>query len=449
MKDARNFRMLGLVAAGLLVAPAALAQAEVVGRVLMAAGDTAVVRDGQVVRLTYGSGIRNKDLLQTGPRSNLQVRFADQSIVSLRERTQFRIEDFRFSGKPGGEESAFFQLVKGAFRTVTGLIGRSDHARYAVRAPSATIGIRGTMYAAAYCEKGECGGQKDGLYGMVIGQSHGTNKLSLKNQAIDTVIQQGQVFYVASETSAVEFLLEPPEPLIDSLAGAGQADRATATALGTAATGGSIEQLSLGGSASIGADSRPNAMPTSSEQVMQFTALSPTIQVTQFVSSDGVASVLPPIQSQDFVAIGGSGVVRGQMLWTTTADMDLHMITPDGVQVYYGNSLVNFPLASPTATATLDVDNTSGVNHPSAITVINGQTYAVENIYVTGTVVPDGTYTFFTRNFSGVTTAPTLVVTGDSGVTSRIHSVPALTSGTSSGNYLVTRNPNGTVTYSP
>lgn len=445
MSDAGKFRMVWLLAAGALLAPAA--HAEVVGRVLMSAGDAAVVRDGRVVKLTHGAAIQNKDLLQTGPRSNLQVRFVDQSIVSLRERTQFRIEDFRFSGKPGGEESAFFQLVKGAFRTVTGLIGRSDHARYAVRAPSATIGIRGTMYAAAYCEKGECGEQKDGLYGMVIGQSHGTNQVTLKNEKIEAIVRQGQVFYVASATSGLELLLEPPEPLIDTLAGAGQADRPTATTLGTAAAGGSIEQLSLGSSVSISADSRPNAMPTSSEQVMQLTALSPTIQVTQIVSSNGVSSVLPSIQSQDFVAIGGSGVVQGQMLWTTTADMDLHLLTPDGQHVYYGNSSVNFPASSPTAQAVLDVDNTSGVNHSTAVTTINGQVHAVENIRVNGTAVPNGTYSFYTHNYSGATTAPTLVVTGDSGVTSRVYNVPALSSGAQSQNYLVTRNPGGTVTY--
>lgn len=439
----KSVQVLGLLLAAALAAPPATAA--VVGRVLMAAGQASALRDGRVVKLTFGSGVEDKDTLQTGPRSNLQVRFADESIMSLREQTQLRVDEFRYSGKEDGDDKAFFRLVKGAFRTVTGLIGRRDHARYGVNTPSATIGIRGTMFAAAHCEKGECGDAKDGLYGMVIGQSYGTNQLTLKNEKIETIVQQGQVFYVASAKSDVEFLLEPPRPLIDSLAGAGQADRPTATALGA----GGVEQVSFGG---ISADSRPNVMATSAVQVAQLTALSPTIQLTQFTDPSGVSSVLPAVQSQGtFVNIGGVGIVRGQMLWTTTADMDLHMFTPDNQEVYFGNTTVNFPSGSPTATAQLDIDNTQGINHPTAVTTFQGQLNAVENIRVSGTSVPAGNYTFFAVNFrsSGPTTAPTLIVSGDNGATSRLYNIPALSGRQQSQNFIVTRNADGTATYTP
>jgi len=56
--------------------------------------------------------------------------------------------------------------------------------------------------------------------------------------------------------------------------------------------------------------------------------------------------------------------------------------------------------------------------------------------------------TFFTRNFSGVKTAPILLLSGDNGVTSRRFNVPELTSGRFSQNYVVTRTPGGTATYS-
>jgi hypothetical protein len=41
-----------------------------------------------------------------------------------------------------------------------------------------------------------------------------------------------------------------------------------------------------------------------------------------------------------------------------------------------------------------------------------------------------------------------LLVTGDNGVTNRRFDVPALTSGATSQNYVVTRTPGGTATYS-
>jgi len=441
-----------------LIAPAsALAQAA--GRVLMTAGETSAVRDGKVVPLTFGSSIEARDTLQTGPRSNLQVRLTDESILSLREQSQMRLEEYRFSGKDDAQDAAVFRLVKGAFRTVTGLIGRRDNSRYAVRTPSATIGIRGTMYAAAVCDK-DCKNADgslapDGLYGMVIGQSQGTNKLALTNKAGETVLRQGQVFYVANDSSAPQLLLEPPAHLIDSLAGAGKADRPTATALGLpgqsdGAIAGALGGLGGAGIGGIASDSRPNALPTSLEQVIQVSSNFNTFQPTQNLNGGGLpsGSILTLAVTTGFVNIGGTGIVRGQMLWNTTADMDLHMFTPDNQQVFFGNPTVNFPATSPTATATLDIDNTSGVNHPTAVTTFQGQLHAVENIRVNGTTIPAGNYTFFTRNFSGVTTAPILLLTGDNGVTSRRFDVPALTSGATSQNYVVTRTPSGTATYS-
>ena len=53
------------------------------------------------------------------------------------------------------------------------------------------------------------------------------------------------------------------------------------------------------------------------------------------------------------------------------------------------------------------------------------------------------------RNFSGVNTAPILRVTGDNNVTGRTYNVQTLSSGQSSPHHIVTRNPNGTATYSP
>lgn len=478
----------------------ALAFAEVVGRVLMSAGETSALREGKVIPLTYGSPVDSRDTLQTGPRSNMQIRFTDESIISLREQTRLQIEDFKYAAKEGGDESAVFRLVKGAFRTVTGLIGRSNLSRYAVRTPSATIGIRGTMYAAGVCDK-DCFNAdgtlaRDGVYGMVIGQSHGTKRLALTNKTGETVLRPGQVFFVANEASAPELLLEPPAHLIDSLAGAGNATRPTAAALGVPGdekkASEELASFGTGAAGGISTDREPNAFPEILDSVIALAIIDGTappeiprlglpteggavavslgtstnsdairglsgggslgglgtLVAGMNIGSTGGPSVLTLNVSNTFVNIGGTGIVRGQMLWTTTADMDLHMLTPDNQHVFFANPTVNFPATSPTATAQLDIDNTQGINHPTAVTTFQGQLHAVENIRVTGTTIPAGNYTFFTRNFSGVTTAPILLVTGDNGVTSRRFDVPALTSGATSQNYIVNRSASGTATYS-
>lgn len=50
---------------------------------------------------------------------------------------------------------AFFRLLKGGFRSVSGLIGKANHDDYRVSTPVATIGIRGTQYGARLCQ-GDC-----------------------------------------------------------------------------------------------------------------------------------------------------------------------------------------------------------------------------------------------------------------------------------------------------
>src|SRR5262249_9106111 len=142
---------LAIVALG-IVGPAHCAD---VGRVLLAAGDTVAVRGNQTVKLTFGTAIQDKDVLRTGGASNLQVRFVDESIVSMKESSELRIDEFQFSGTDDGSERALFRLIKGGLRAVTGLIGRTNHKNYQMSTTTASIGIRGTDFALALCQ-GDC-----------------------------------------------------------------------------------------------------------------------------------------------------------------------------------------------------------------------------------------------------------------------------------------------------
>ena len=38
-----------------------------------------------------------------------------------------------------------------------------------------------------------------------------------------------------------------------------------------------------------------------------------------------------------FVPVGGDGVIRGQLVWTSNADLDLHLILPDNQEVFFAN----------------------------------------------------------------------------------------------------------------
>jgi hypothetical protein len=274
--------------ASLLVAFSTAAVSQPVGRVLLAAGEVFVVRDGKQVPLQYNSPIELKDVLRTGPSSSLQVRFIDEGLISVRENSEFAIEDYRFGGKEE-ESRSFFQLVKGGFRAVTGLIGRANHAAYRVRAETATIGIRGTDYAVREC-RGDCGaGVKDGLYGTVLGQSSGTNRITLTNGAGESSFGINQHFYVPDANTAPQPLLQPPSFVAVKPQGRAQAVQQSA-GTSAAASGTGTERSSP--STGVQAESRPAVTP---EAIVATPPLvTQPFQVTETLSPAGTPLALPP-----------------------------------------------------------------------------------------------------------------------------------------------------------
>jgi hypothetical protein len=99
--------------------------------------------DGQARPLARGNELDTGDTVRTTD-GRAQLRFTDGAYVSLQPNTEFAIKEYRFQGKTDGSERGFFSLVKGAMRTVTGLVGRSNRNSYRIVTPTATIGIRGT-----------------------------------------------------------------------------------------------------------------------------------------------------------------------------------------------------------------------------------------------------------------------------------------------------------------
>lgn len=147
-----------------------------------------------------------------------------------------------------------------------------------------------------------------------------------------------------------------------------------------------------------------------------------------------------PTVSVGFAPVGGTGTIHGQLTWTTTADLDFHMIAPGGGHVAYYNLTVNLPGGS---VARLDHDNLGGV-------IDVAPNLRVENIYVSGTP-PVGNYQFYVHSYSGNNggqpTTGTVTLTGDGGVTGRTYTT-TLSNRQVSPTYTVTRTATGT-TYSP
>ena len=145
MPNATQFRLNrnGLLLALISAAFAGQANAAA-GRIEFAFGGATVSgANGQSRPATRGLEVNSGDVVRTTD-GRVQVRMEDGAYISLQPNTEFGIKEYRFEGKADGTESAFYSLLKGAMRTVTGLIGRTNRNRYQVATPTATVGIRGT-----------------------------------------------------------------------------------------------------------------------------------------------------------------------------------------------------------------------------------------------------------------------------------------------------------------
>ena len=131
---------------------------KVVGRVGYMSGTLVAQRaDGTIKVLGPKSEVMAGDMLITAKDSYAQVKMDDGAQMTLRPNSNLRIEAFQFSQDAPQADNAIFRLLKGGFRTVTGLIGKRGNAdAYKVRAATATIGIRGTDFSSRLCATRDC-----------------------------------------------------------------------------------------------------------------------------------------------------------------------------------------------------------------------------------------------------------------------------------------------------
>ena len=208
-----------MTAAALLVPQAAQARA---GKVLFVLGGASIERGQTALAAQRGAVVQPGDTLVTGLSGRMHVRMQDGALISLKPDTRFTIEayeppapaepetqddaradtptdDARASGqslvgsaRPQG--LAVLSLLRGGFRTLTGLIGKQDKASYQLKTPVATIGIRGTDYSVYQCAS-NCS-NADGLYlgvwagGVIVSNDAGTEEFDA-----------GEFGYVASQTT--------------------------------------------------------------------------------------------------------------------------------------------------------------------------------------------------------------------------------------------------------
>lgn len=108
--------------------------------------------DGTVKALAAKSEVENGDTLVSEKNTYAQIRLLDNSEITLRPDTTFKIENFAYEADKPDADSAAFSLLKGGLRSITGLLGKRNKEKFSLKTPAATIGIRGTTFIAQWVE---------------------------------------------------------------------------------------------------------------------------------------------------------------------------------------------------------------------------------------------------------------------------------------------------------
>lgn len=134
----------GIFLACLMLASQA-AYAAVAGHAQFVIGSVQILNAaGKTSALQKGGAVNEGDTVISAKDASAQIRMQDGGFVAIRPDTRLKFDSFVFSGKEDGSENLLFTLIKGGFRSITGLIGRSNKPNYRIATVTATIGIRGT-----------------------------------------------------------------------------------------------------------------------------------------------------------------------------------------------------------------------------------------------------------------------------------------------------------------
>lgn len=239
-------KLLHVVFWAVFVSPAAFANGtfQTVSGDVRAAASTANIAPAAVAanaRIVEGTTVT------TGPNSRATIRMDDGHAVVLAENSEFRLDAYRFDKASPQSSNIAIQLLKGALRSFSGLIGGTNPGAFALRTSTATIGIRGTDFAIAFADQ------------TFVSVSQGA--VGITNAAGTITVGAGATAGVASSTALATVIPASALPVsvattfsqLNSVVIAAGAGGATAGAAGSGAGATGATASALGGGLGLGA----------------------------------------------------------------------------------------------------------------------------------------------------------------------------------------------------
>lgn len=155
---------------------------------IVAVNGPATAQSGTAVRaLETGGPVYQGETLHTGPQANVEIKFADDSVMSQGPDSTMTLDEFVYDAAEPSASSMLSRLSTGTFRLITGKIADSNPDGVALETPLASIGIRGTGVDIGV---GPDGNERIGLFNydnldVVVSNGQGTRFITQAGVMLD------------------------------------------------------------------------------------------------------------------------------------------------------------------------------------------------------------------------------------------------------------------------
>ncbi|MGA1931191.1 FecR domain-containing protein [Arcobacter sp. YIC-464] len=119
-----------------------------IAKISTVVGEASVLRGEQKIIANVGLDIYEKDVINTSSNSKLQLIFKDNTVITLGKNSALDVSEYLYDINTPKNSKANLNFFKGAFKAITGNIGKINKEKFKLRTKSSTIGIRGTVILA-------------------------------------------------------------------------------------------------------------------------------------------------------------------------------------------------------------------------------------------------------------------------------------------------------------
>ena len=117
---------------------------DAIGKVTRMQGQASVTRGSATRALDLNASVFLNEVVSTGEAARLQITFADNTLLTLGEKSSLTLDRYVFN--PGAGRGMIRFRVDGAFRFLSGQVSKLARASVTVTTRVANIGVRGTEF---------------------------------------------------------------------------------------------------------------------------------------------------------------------------------------------------------------------------------------------------------------------------------------------------------------